>query len=143
MSNLECNSSVGLAAKQPIACLVKVHFKLVILIAFEYRIFHYLPYNVLYLTNPEIQILIPISWSLTHVEASDPPILNSFLHPLMQIRVQILGIKFGIAKHSYDFFQLLCSPSTQEQLIIFSLYCINQYILVCTNMYWFKLVNIT
>jgi hypothetical protein len=58
LANLKWHSSICLTAKHPLAKLVKVHFEMEVLIAFEDNIFHNLPTNIFHLTNPEVQILI-------------------------------------------------------------------------------------
>ncbi len=81
-----------------------------VLIAFEERIFHYLPTNIFHLTNPEVKILISICCTLPQVEAFYATIVNSLGHSLMKIRINVLGVKFRVLQHCNDLFQLSCSP---------------------------------
>jgi len=94
-----------------------------VLIAFEDRIFHNLPYKIFHLTNPEVEILISISRTLPQVKTLNATIINGFGHSLMQIRVDVLGVEIRMLKHSNDLFQLCSSPPA-----------------VCTYMYEYVLV---
>ncbi len=68
LSNLEGHTRIGLTAEQPRPCCVHVQFETEVLVALEDRIFHNLPDNILQLTRPEIEILVPIDGSLPQVE---------------------------------------------------------------------------
>ncbi len=113
-----------------------------VLIAFEDGIFHNLPHNIFQLTNSEVEILISISRTLPQVEALNATIINSFGHTLMQIRVDVLGVKIRMLKHSNDLFQLCSSPPAvctwfERVQTVYVCVCtkhISMY-LVCTCMY--------
>jgi hypothetical protein len=72
-----------------------IHFGLEILVAFEDGVFHDLTHYVLQFTQPEVEILVPISRAFPHVEGLDVAIIGP-VHSLVKIRVQVLGIEVRI-----------------------------------------------
>ena len=53
-----------------------IHFELEILVAFEDGVFHDLTHYVLQFTQPEVEILVPISRAFPHVEGLDVAIIG-------------------------------------------------------------------
>ena len=67
-----------------------IHFELEVLVAFEDGVFHDLTHYVLQFTQPEVEILVPISRAFPFVEGLDAAIIDSSVHSLVKIRVQVL-----------------------------------------------------
>ena len=67
-----------------------IHFELEVLVAFEDGVFHDLTHHVLQFTQPEVEILVPISRAFPFVEGLDAAIIDSSVHSLVKIRVQVL-----------------------------------------------------
>jgi hypothetical protein len=118
LTNLECHSSVCLTAIQPLTSRIKVQLKGVIVIAFENRIFHDLSHHILQLTSPKVEILIFVFWSLPHVKALDSTIEYSLVHSLVQIRVNILGIKIRTTNQGYQLFWLFSCPLVLQSMLV-------------------------
>ena len=115
MSNLESHSSIGLTAEQSLTVCVQVHFETEVLVALEYRIFHYLSHNILQLPNPEVQVLVAIRLSLTQVETLDATIFYSLLHSPVQIWVHFFGVELRVSKHCNGLLELNVRPSVKRK----------------------------
>ena len=90
LANLECHASIRLASEQPLTGFIQIHFKFKVLVALEHWIFHEFPHNIFNLTSPQVEILVPISLTLPHVEALDAAIMDCLVHSLVQIRIYVL-----------------------------------------------------
>ncbi len=129
LAYLESHSSICLTPKQPLTCFIQIHFKFKVLVALEHWIFHDFLSNIFLLTSPQVEILVPISLAFPHVEALDTAILDCLVNSLVQIRMDVLGIKCRVLQHSNNPFELLLSPSGQNMITDIS----NMYMYVqCT-----------
>ena len=115
LSNLESHSCIGLTAEQSLTVCVQVHFETEVLVALEYRIFHYLPKNILQLPNPEVQVLVAIRLSLTQVETLDATVFYSLLHSPVQIWVHFFGVELRDSKHCNGLLELNVRPSVKRK----------------------------